>query len=69
MMEIASDGFPVCKIITIKTEVKGQTGKGHTEPNCSEHTGTAGGAGGRIKFHFYELSDEQRLSENCIYGG
>lgn len=43
MMEPASDGFPICKIIMMKTKVKGQTGKRHMERNCSEHAEAAGG--------------------------
>lgn len=49
MMETASDGFPVCQIITMKTEVRGQIGKWHTERNCSEYTEPAGGGGKAFK--------------------
>lgn len=71
MMETASDGFPVCKIITIKQNSKVRQANDTQNVTALNILTQPKGAEKHFKFHFSNnvFSDEQRLCENCIYGG
>lgn len=48
-VEVASGGFPLLKIVTMRTEARGQTGKRHTERRYAEHADAARGDGKAFK--------------------
>lgn len=70
MMEIASDGFPGRSWRRKQKSKARQANDAQNTTDLNIPTQPEG-AGKCLKFQFHnnELSDEQRLSENCIYGG